>query len=282
VLRAVFISAFTTYLGVSFIFAVIHLIRQQTPVLSWLGLALAAAAPIAFLACLYLARPARTARHPVAVSLVCGLGLAITMMMNRRFGASSGAVHIWAGICLIGWFAYLRWYSVFPSRNSPCLTAGEDLPEFELTSLSGETVNSKSFRGSNYVWLFYRGNWCPLCSAQIAELAGEYRTLQELGTEVVLISSQAQQHSLRLARKFRAPMQFFQDNDNAAAKTLGILAQWGTPMGLQLLAYPNDTAMPTVIISDAEGKILYADQTDNYRVRPEPETFLKILRKHSI
>ena len=37
--------------------------------------------------------------------------------------------------------------------------------------------------------------------------------------------------------------------------------------------------MPTVVITDANGKIIFRDLTDNYRVRPEPETFLKILDK---
>ena len=35
--------------------------------------------------------------------------------------------------------------------------------------------------------------------------------------------------------------------------------------------------MPTILITDAGGKLIFADLTDNYRVRPEPETFLKIL-----
>jgi hypothetical protein len=39
--------------------------------------------------------------------------------------------------------------------------------------------------------------------------------------------------------------------------------------------------MPTVIIVDKEGKILWTHETDNYRVRPEPETFLQVLQENS-
>ena len=35
--------------------------------------------------------------------------------------------------------------------------------------------------------------------------------------------------------------------------------------------------MPTVIITDAERRIIFTHQTDNYRVRPEPATFLRAL-----
>ena len=35
--------------------------------------------------------------------------------------------------------------------------------------------------------------------------------------------------------------------------------------------------MPTVIITEAGGRILWVDETDNYRVRPEPQTYLDVL-----
>ena len=276
--RSAFISVFTTYVLLALIYALWQLIQGIEPMLSWLGLALAAGAPLAFIAWLYLAGKGRTSRHPVAVTVVCGLGTAITMVANSRYGALSGSTHIWAGLCLLAWFAYLRWYSVFNNRNSQALVPGAVLPEFELQTMQGETVSSGSFRGRNHVLVFYRGNWCPLCSAQISELAAQYRALQASGTEVVLVSSQPQSHSLRLSEKFDAPMQFLRDANNAAAEKLGIKARFGTPLGMQVLGYGNDTALPTVIITDSDGKILYVDETDNYRVRPEPDLFLEVLR----
>ena len=39
------------------------------------------------------------------------------------------------------------------------------------------------------------------------------------------------------------------------------------------------TVMPTVVVTDANGTIVFSDQTDNYRVRPEPDVFLAILRR---
>lgn len=280
-LRSVFISGFSLYLTVALAYALLQLFRGMDPLISWLGLVLAAGAPATFFTWLYLAGKARTPAHPVAVSVACGLGTAITMTANWRYGTASGVVHIWAGLSLLAWFVYLRWYSVFRNRNTTVPPPGSKLPEFELQSLGGEVISSASFRGRFYILVFYRGNWCPLCTAQIAELAGQYRELKNLGAEVILISSQPQTHSRRLANKFDVPMQFFQDLNNAAARKLGIIESFGTPMGLQLLGYSSDTAQPTVIICDPEGIILYTDETDNYRVRPEPGEFLKILHQHA-
>ena len=40
--------------------------------------------------------------------------------------------------------------------------------------------------------------------------------------------------------------------------------------------YPADTVMATAIALDAEGKVLFGDETDNYRVRPHPDTFMNV------
>ena len=44
----------------------------------------------------------------------------------------------------------------------------------------------------------------------------------------------------------------------------------------------SDTVMPTVIMTDASGTIIFADLTDNYRVRPEPDVFLEVFAKAGI
>jgi hypothetical protein len=76
-------------------------------------------------------------------------------------------------------------------------------------------------------------------------------------------------------------MVFLRDRDNTAAELLGIRHKWGTPMGLQALGYASDTVLPTVILTDAQGNILFSDQTDNYRVRPEPKSFEALLKTTS-
>ena len=62
-----------------------------------------------------------------------------------------------------------------------------------------------------------------------------------------------------------------------AARQLGLDWQHGLPAGMQVLGYASETVLPTVVVIDAEGTILLADQTDNYRVRPEPGMFIDVL-----
>jgi len=95
---------------------------------------------------------------------------------------------------------------------------------------------------------------------------------------IVLISPQSIKKNQSLAAHFDVPMVFLRDPNSIAAKQLGILHKWGTPMGMQLLGYDSDTVMPTVILTDTQGQIIFSDQTDNYRVRPEPAVIEALLR----
>jgi peroxiredoxin len=276
-LRSVFISAFVAFLYLALGYALVELIRGMSPVGSWAGLAIATAGPAAFFTWVFLYQPARTSRHPLAITIVSGLGLAITMAMSFRYDTAAGIVHFWAGLAFIGWVLFVRWYSPFKNRNVIALSVGNKLPDFELQDIDNESVSSNSFRGKSHIFLFYRGNWCPYCNAQVREIAQRYREIKDAGAEVILISSQSQSKMRALAVRHNAPMVFLQDVENCAAKKLGILDEWGTPLGLQLLGYASDTTLPTVLITDESGQIIYSHQTDNYRLRPEPQEFLKIL-----
>ena len=276
-LKSIFISAFITWLTLLSLYAFAKVIGGTVPLLSWLGLALTAIAPLAFFIKAFLFKSPRTPRHPVEYSILGGLGLAVTMAMSFRYGQAAGQIHMWAGVTLLAWLAYLRWYSVFRTRDAEALRVGAKLPAFQLETLDGQTVSSECFMAKPHLLLFYRGNWCPFCTAQIEELAGAYQRLEKMGVSVVLISPQSISKNQALAARFDVPMTFLRDRESAAAKQLGIGHTWGTPMGLQVLGYESDSVMPTLIVTNAQGQIVFSDQTDNYRVRPDPVAIAELL-----
>jgi len=180
-------------------------------------------------------------------------------------------------LLLLGWLAYVFWYSRFGKRESTILQIGKFLPDFDLEDANHKSIKASSFKGKPNVFMFYRGNWCPLCMAQIKEIAGQYKALEKRGVSMNLISPQPHKFTKGLAKKFNVNFNFLVDVNNKTAKKLGIFHKNGLPAGMQALGYNTNTVMPTIIITDKKGKIIFADLTDNYRVRPEPETFFKIL-----
>ena len=220
---------------------------------------------------------ARTSARLPAVTVLGVVGVALA-----GWGATQGGspvAPVLAVASWVGFLVYAYWYSSFGREHSAQLTMGELSPVFELKDVQGQSVLSTSLMDKPTIWIFYRGNWCPLCMAQIREVADQYRQLQELGARVALVSPQPQGHTARLASKFDVPFNFLVDEDNRAARALGIAHDHGIPAGMQALGYDSETVLPTVMITDTGGRILWVHETDNYRIRPEPEVFMKVLRQ---
>lgn len=249
--------------------------------LSWGGVLLVTAPFVVFLGRLMIFQNiARTsARFPTLIVL----GIAGVVLASWGYAqGGSLAAPLLAIVAWIGFVVYSYWYSSFGRQPSEQLQIGNSLPNFELTDVTGQKVSSSSFSDKPTIWIFYRGNWCPLCMAQIKELVADYKELQSRGVRIALISPQPHNNTIALAKRFDAPFAFLTDEGNRAAHALGISHPDGLPMGMQLLGYDSDTVLPTVIITDKGGRVLWAHETDNYRIRPEPGIYLAVLRENGI
>ena len=172
----------------------------------------------------------------------------------------------------------MYWYSRLGRAESAALRVGARLPEMVLTDVNGRAVDAaKHYAGSAVLMMFFRGNWCPLCMAQVRDVAKAYRALADRGVRVALVSPQPHDDTRALAARFDVPMDFWVDPAAQTARALGIVHEGGLPAGLEVFGYDTDTVLPTVVLADASGTVVFADQTDNYRVRPEPEVFLAVL-----
>ncbi len=271
-LKALYVSIYMTSLMAAMAFAVWQL-TTASDAMAWWGVLLAAAVPAAFFMRLFLASVART---DASLWWIPGAGVAGTAWALAFDGLGLPAL-VAASIGIVLGLLYTHWYSRFGARDISTLASGQSLPDFPLVDVDGRPVSSRDLTGTPALWLFYRGNWCPLCMAQIREVAAQYRTLASRGVAVHLVSPQSQAHTQALAQRFEVPMRFLMDRDNRAADRLGILAKGGLPMGMQVLGYDADVPMPTVLITAAGGRIVYCDLTDNYRIRPEPADFLAAL-----
>jgi len=233
-----------------------------------LGLVLLSGPMLFFLGKLFLTNVARTSAGLEVYSFFIVLG---TLVLGFAFYTNDAETM--SGIGFLNgllWFVYLKWYSVFPERLSPRLEVGKYLPILKFEDADGQTVSSETLLGKKNILMFYRGNWCPLCVAQIKELADAYKALESQGIQTVLISPQPHSRTRKIANKYDVGFKYLIDKDSSVAKQLNIFAKNGLPAGMQILGYDSDTVMPTVILTDEKGLIVYTDLTSNYRVRPEP------------
>ncbi|EDP95670.1 redoxin domain-containing protein [Kordia algicida OT-1] len=180
----------------------------------------------------------------------------------------------------IGWVVYLVWYSFFQHRNADqnaILTVGNTLPLLSFENASKQIITTERFAGTPTILIFYRGNWCPFCMAQIKEMVEHHEELTERNINTVFISSQPHGFSENLTKKHPLDFQFLVDVDGKVAKQLDIFAENGLPFGFQIFGFASHTTLPTIIITDSNEQIVYTNQTENYRMRPEPTELLRVI-----
>ncbi len=245
-------------------------VLQTGSILPWTALALTALPGAVLVSVFFLGNVARTSKHIPLVQAPMWAALLVT----AATADSSNTVAIGLA-AVVATLLYIYWYSSLSRPKNNAVVLGQPLPAIELEGPNNSVVTNADFAGKPALLMFYRGNWCPLCMAQIKEVADLYKELDRRGVQVAMISPQSHDNTESLARKFNVPFKFLVDRDNRVASTLEILHKNGVPLGM--LGYDNDAPFPTIIILDAKGKVAFADMTDNYRVRPEPETFLKII-----
>lgn len=221
----------------------------------------------------FLRPAARTSPNLVGLQLATAVGVIAAWRFSRRHPAAAAL----AGGEIVAWLAYTRWYSRFGREPSSALAVGTVLPgDLPFVEHECGPITAAELRGRPTVLLFYRGNWCPLCMAQVGEIAERWREIESLGAQVALVSPQDEGHTGALAARHSVGFRYLRDDGLEAARRLGIVNPDGTPAGM--VGYESDTVLPTLVVTDADGRIVYADQTDNYRARPTPETVLAALR----
>jgi peroxiredoxin len=223
-----------------------------------------------FMLYLALAGVSRTSRYMPIQLLSAVVGSALVLYQFVPWPAFYAL-----GLGLVGVNGYIFWYSQLGRPATPDLQLGAPLPAFSLKDSQGETVTQQNLLGKPALLMFYRGNWCPLCVAQIREVAEQYQALADRGVQVLLISPQQQSETELLAQRFDVPMRFLVDENAGVAEQLKLIHRDVVPPGLGV-ADP-DSVYPTVIISNGEGNIIWLNLTDNYRVRPEPAQYLAVL-----
>jgi peroxiredoxin len=175
--------------------------------------------------------------------------------------------------------------------------AGDPAPDFRLPDAFGGKRRLHGLLAKGPVVVsFYRGGWCPYCNLELRALQNALLTIQQLGAQLVAISSQTPDESLSTAEKNELAFPVLSDIRSTTAKSYGIafdLAEELRPIyarfGHALPAKNGDDSwvlpIPATYVVDTSGTIVLAFIDVDYRNRLEPaEIFsaLESLRRERI
>ena len=101
---------------------------------------------------------------------------------------------------------------------------GQEAPDFELTSDTGERVRLSQFRGKPVVLYFYPKDDTPGCTAQACGIRDTYEGFEQQGAVVLGVSPDDESSHVKFKQKYGLPFTLLADPDHEVADKYGV---WG-------------------------------------------------------
>jgi thioredoxin-dependent peroxiredoxin len=101
---------------------------------------------------------------------------------------------------------------------------GQEAPDFELTSDTGERVRLSQFRGKPVVLYFYPKDDTPGCTAQACGIRDTYENFEQQGAVVLGVSPDDESSHVKFRQKYGLPFTLLADPDHEVADKYGV---WG-------------------------------------------------------
>jgi thioredoxin-dependent peroxiredoxin len=108
------------------------------------------------------------------------------------------------------------------------LQIGDPAPDFSLPNQAGTTVTLSSFRDQKPVVLyFYPKDDTPGCTVESCSFRDSYADFQDIGAEVIGISSDSPESHRSFAQKHNLPFTLVSDTNSSVRKAYGVPATLG-------------------------------------------------------
>jgi thioredoxin-dependent peroxiredoxin len=136
---------------------------------------------------------------------------------------------------------------------------GQEAPDFELTTDSGERVRLSQFRGKPVVLYFYPRDDTPGCTAQACGIRDNYGDFEQRGAVVLGVSPDEESSHVKFKQKYGLPFTLLADPEHEVAEQYGVWVE-KKYMGKTYMGVERST-----FLIDPEGRIA----TVMRRVKPD-------------
>lgn len=171
------------------------------------------------------------------------------------------------------------------------LQVGERAPDAALRRPDDSPITARSlYAAKPSVLIFYRGGWCPYCSAHLARLAEVEPELVKLGYQVLAVSPDRPEALRESVDKGGLKYQLLSDSDTVLAGAFGLTFRVDEPTRQRYKGFGIDLEkasgrdhhllpVPAVYLVDTDGVVRFAHWNPDYKNRLQPEALLRAARK---
>ena len=174
---------------------------------------------------------------------------------------------------------------------SDALKVGDRIPDFMLANAEGGFVRSADLLAKGPVVLsFYRGRWCPYCSAELDALNAVATRIRDSGATLAAITAEAGGEAIRTKFERKFEFEVLCDLDNGLALECGLVfkvtpevqkAYIESILDLPTL-YGNTSwflPIPATYVVDTGGVIREAYVNPDFRYRLDPSAIMAAIAR---
>ncbi len=174
---------------------------------------------------------------------------------------------------------------------SRALKVGDVAPDFLLPDVNGRLCSSEQLRRDGPLVLsFFRGGWCPFCTAELGALQASKREFESLGATLAVVTPETRQFPRQLKQGLGLDLKVLSDVDHGVAASYGVLFRvpdeikahysgLGVDLGARHGAPDWMLPIPATYVIDTDGQIRSAFVEPDFTIREEPAQILDSLRR---
>jgi peroxiredoxin len=171
------------------------------------------------------------------------------------------------------------------------LKVGDKIPDFMLASAEGHFVRSQDLLSKGPVVLsFYRGRWCPYCSAELDALNAVASRVRDSGATLVAVTPEAGGEAIRTKFERKFDFEILCDLDNGLALECGLVFKVTPEVQKAYLETNLDLAkvygnsswflpIPATYVVDGGGTIRGAYVNPDFRYRLDPAVIMTTVER---
>jgi peroxiredoxin len=200
-----------------------------------------------------------------------GMLLSGGALFSHPGGISYGIAGV--AFAVSGFFFLLTFMSGLPAQSA-AIAVGSKAPDFRGIDSDGCEFRLSDLSGSRVLLKFFRGTWCPYCVADLRLWNAHAGEVRALGLKLVAVSHDSVEELRQFKRKHGWDTTLVADPELEIIRRYNLQNHNFTPKGGPF----RDMSIPTTVLIDADGKVLWMSQATDFRVRLHPEKVLAAVR----
>lgn len=164
-------------------------------------------------------------------------------------------------------------------------------PDFMATTTQGSKFHLReALKDGPVVLIFYRGYWCPYCTRYLAAFKDQLDQIKKTNGQIVAVAPEIAENQEKTIEMTDERILFITDSENKLMSLYNLSFEVTDDYNKKIQSFKGQTLeeingqeeaylpIPATYIIDTDGKVKWSHFDPNYRVRPNIDEIVEVLK----